>query len=90
MLPKRPLVRPATDQDLRKIADEYVDKGTNPLNLFSTLDRLKQLPGQGLLIAEIDGAFTGFLYWFSATETRIENGVDTYAHIVEVKVRKEF
>jgi ribosomal protein S18 acetylase RimI-like enzyme len=86
----RPVVRRVVDEDFQEIADEYVDEGPNPLNPFSSIDQLKQIPRHGFLVAEVDGAYAGFLYWFSSTETGADGATDQSAHIAEVKVRREF
>lgn len=43
-----------------------------------------------MLVAEVDGAYAGFLYWFLAAEPRNDSNVDKYARVVEVKVKREF
>ena len=90
MTEARPVVRQATEEDLPKIADDYAGRISNPLYPFSSVDRLKQIPRQGLLLAEIDGAYAGFLYWFLAPESGIDGNANQYAHIAEVKVKREY
>lgn len=85
-----PVVRQATDDDLPKIVDDYRGNVSNPLNPFTSVDGLKRLPRRGLLVAEIDVAYAGFLYWFLAAEPQSDSNVDKYARVVEVKVKKEF
>jgi hypothetical protein len=83
-----PVVRQATDDDLQTIADNYGGNVSNPLNPFTSVDGLKQLPRRGLLVAEIDGAYAGFLYWFLAAEPLDDYNVNKYASVVEVKVNE--
>jgi N-acetylglutamate synthase-like GNAT family acetyltransferase len=87
---KRPVVRQALDSDLPKIAEHYIGETLSPWHPFSSVDRLKAIPRNGLLVAEVDASYAGFLYWFAAQETRSDSAVENFAQIVTVRVRKEF
>jgi hypothetical protein len=87
---KRPVVRQALDSDLPRIAEHYIGETLSPWHPFSSVDRLKAIPRNGLLVAEVDASYAGFLYWFAGQETRSDGAVEKFAQIITVRVRKEF
>lgn len=50
------------------------------------LAKLQSIPLDGLIVAEMEGQYDGFLYWFVGEKPWFEPGVDRYAHITEVQV----
>ncbi len=85
-----PAVREATDADIRAIVEDYAYGNVSPLNPFTSIQSLKQLTRKGLLVAEVDGRYAGFLYWFTADNPPLDSNVGRYACIAIVHVRKEF
>jgi N-acetylglutamate synthase-like GNAT family acetyltransferase len=85
-----PLVRQAADSDLPVIVEDYARGNTSPLNPFTSVDRLRQIPLRGLLVAEVDGKYAGFLYWYVADNPITDSNVGKYAGIAVVHVKKEF
>lgn len=83
-------VRLATPEDLPGIIKDYGGNESNPLNPFASVERLKQLPGEGLLVAEVEGVYAGFLYWFKATKPRGDSAVKAYAQIAEIHIKRAF
>lgn len=41
-------------------------------------------------MAEVEGRYAGFLYWFVGEKPWFDIGVERYAHIVEVQVVEEY
>ncbi len=72
------------------IVEDYARGNTGPLNPFTSVDRLRQIPLRGLLVAEVNGKYAGFLYWYAADNPILDSGVGKYASIAEVHVKKEF
>ena len=87
---EQPIVRLANEEDLRKIVDDYKDKNPSRLNPFTSVNRLRELLGEGLLGSEIGGIYAGFLCWYPGIETGPEDKNQKFAHIAEIKVKKEF
>ena len=85
-----PLVRQASDSDLPKIVEDYARGNTSLLNPFTSVHRLRQIPLRGLLVAEVDGKYAGFLYWYVADNPILDTNVGRYASIAVVHVKKEF
>ena len=83
-------VRSATESDLVDIVSHYVPDGGNPLNPFSSIERIRCLPIGGFLIAKVDHKYAGFLFWFSGNEPLHDFYVSKYGCISEVKVEKEY
>jgi ribosomal protein S18 acetylase RimI-like enzyme len=83
-------VRSATESDLVDIVSHYGSEGVSPLNPFSSIERIRLLPIDGFLIAEIDQTYAGFLFWFSGNEPLHDYKVSKYGYISEVKVVKEY
>ena len=85
----RLVVEPSVDDDLPFIVEHYGTEGVSPWNPFSSVDRLKDIPHNGLIVARVDGKYAGFLYWFSGTGARWDINVKRFACIAEVMVREE-
>ena len=83
------VVRQAKEADFQKIIERNSGNEPTPYNPFSSIDRLRQLPHLGLIVAEVNKVYAGFLYWFLRDETK--KGVSKKnAHIVVVNVEKKF
>ena len=83
-------VRSATEPDFADIVSHYGSDGGSPLIPFSSIERIKCIPIEGFLVAEFDGKYAGFLYWFSGNEPLRDFGVTKYGYISELRVVKEF
>ena len=83
------VVRQAKEEDFQKIVKCNSGSGSNPFNQFSSIDRLRKLPPLGLLVAEVNKVYAGFLYWFVRDEPK-KGILEKNAHIVNVKVEKRF
>jgi ribosomal protein S18 acetylase RimI-like enzyme len=83
-------VRTAQPEDLAAVARQYGAVGETPWDPFISADRLAGLPLEGLLIAEKDGEYAGFLYWFEGRKPWFDKGADRYARLEELHVRPEF
>jgi ribosomal protein S18 acetylase RimI-like enzyme len=83
-------VRPARTEDLAEVARQYGPIGATPWDPFSDAGRLDKVPIDGLLIAEKDGSYAGFLYWFEGRKPWFDKGADRYAQLEELHVLPEF
>jgi ribosomal protein S18 acetylase RimI-like enzyme len=83
-------VRPARQDDLPQVARHYGPVGVTPWDPFADPERFAKIPLEGLLIAEKDGAYAGFLYWFEGRKPWFDKGADQYAQLEELHVIPEF
>lgn len=83
-------VRPARSEDLGAVARHYGSTGDTPWDPFASSERLERIPKDGLLIAEKDGVYAGFLYWFEGRKPWFDKGADQYAQLEELHVLPEF
>lgn len=83
-------VRSARIEDLAAVAQHYGATGTTPWDPFADPQRLAGIPLDGLLVAEKDGHYAGFLYWFEGHKPWFDKGADQYAQLEELHVRPEF
>lgn len=83
-------VRPARTEDLAQVARHYGPGGETPWDPFTDARRLAAVPLDGLLIAEKDGHYAGFLYWFEGRKPWFDKGADQYARLEELHVVPEF
>ncbi len=81
----RTIVRPATSDDLPLIANHY-GRGDTPWDPFGNVEKLQEVPLGGFAVAEVDGEYAGFLYWFEAERPWFDSAVGRYAQIEEVQV----
>ncbi len=81
-------VRSATAEDLPHVADHY-GKADTPWDPFGDVSKLKAIPLEGLLVAEVGGEYAGFLYWFEGEEPWFDQNIGRYAHIEEVQVSQK-
>lgn len=83
------LVRRGRPEDLPLVVQHY-GRGDTPWDPFSDLGKLQRIPRQGLMIAEVNGEYAGFLYWFENNDPWFDPGVERYAVIEEVQVLERF
>lgn len=83
-------VRPARIEDFAAVAKQYGTVGDTPWDPFADAQRLAGIPRDGLLIAEKDGVYAGFLYWFEGHKPWFDKGADQYAQLEELHVLPEF
>jgi GNAT superfamily N-acetyltransferase len=83
-------VRSARPDDLTHVAQQYGPVGDTPWDPFTAAERLAKIPLDGLLIAEKDGTYAGFLYWFEGRKPWFDKGADQYAQLEKLQVRPEF
>lgn len=83
-------VRAGRKADLADVARWYGSGGISPWDPFVDLERLSTIPLDGLLIAEKDGDYAGFLYWFEGRKPWFDKGADQYAQLEQLRVRPEF
>jgi hypothetical protein len=60
------------------------------LDQFAGIERLRRLPLDGLLVAELDLDVIGFLYWFRHRRPFFDPEVEEYASIQELHVFEGF
>jgi ribosomal protein S18 acetylase RimI-like enzyme len=84
------VVRPGRPEDLSNVVRTYGTIGVNPWDPFVDEHRLATIPLNGLLIAEKDGTYAGFLYWFEGHKPWFDKGADQYAELKELHVLREF
>jgi ribosomal protein S18 acetylase RimI-like enzyme len=83
-------VRHARIEDLVAVACQYGSNGETPWDPFTDSHRLAEIPLDGLLIAEKDAAYAGFLYWFEGHKPWFDKGADRFARLEELHVLPEF
>lgn len=89
MLPMLTTVRSATPDDFPHIANHY-GRGDTPWDPFGDVEKLQEIPIEGFAVAEVEGDYAGFLYWFEAGKPWFDEGVGPYAQIEEVQVLPRF
>jgi ribosomal protein S18 acetylase RimI-like enzyme len=82
-------VRRAVSSDLTHIVRHY-GPGDSPWDPFADLAKLQTIPLEGLIVAEVQGQYAGFLYWFAGENPWFDPRIDRYAHIVEVQVVERY
>ncbi len=82
------VIRSGTQDDLPHIAKHY-GRGDTPWDPFGDVEKLKEIPLRGLVVAEVDEEYAGFLYWFEAEQPWFDGSVGRYAHIEEVQVSRK-
>jgi ribosomal protein S18 acetylase RimI-like enzyme len=84
-------IRKARSEDLRSIVDYYGTKGDSPFDPFANEDLLRQkVDLDDLIVAEVNGAFAGFVYFFVGDHPWFEPEVDRFGHILEVHVKSQY
>ena len=81
------VVRGATDVDLASIVAHYgPGGGDSPWDPFVDLRRIREVSGPGLLVAELEGTYAGFLFWYEARRPWYAPGVERYARISDLHI----
>jgi ribosomal protein S18 acetylase RimI-like enzyme len=84
-------IRKARSADLRSIVDYYGTKGDSPFDPFANEDLLRQkVDLDDLIVAEVNGSFAGFVYFFVGDHPWFEPEVDRFGHILEVHVKSQY
>jgi len=84
-------IRKALSADLTSIVDYYGTKGDSPFDPFANEDLLRRkVDLNDLIIAEENGSFAGFLYFFVGDHPWFEPDVDRFGHILEVHVKPQY
>ena len=95
----RIVIHKATAEDLPKIVRHMEPTGKTPLYPFTDLAKLQNIPLDGLIVAEVQGEYAGFLYWYRGEEDAwLRQGeapgddpaVKNYGNIEEVQVLTAF
>ncbi len=81
-------IRPGREADFPAIALQY-GPGDSPWDPFGSPDRMQQIPIGGLLVAELRGAYAGFLYWFESRRPWFAPAEERCAFLQELHVRPE-
>lgn len=82
-------IRQATPADLRNVVNHY-GKCDTPWDPFGDIAKLSTIPIEGLLIAEVDSLYVGFLYWFTGENPWFDPGTKKFAYITEVHILEKY
>lgn len=82
-------IRQGTSADVVRVASHY-GPGDTPWDPFGDPVKLQTMPLEGLLIAEADGTYAGFLYWFAGENPWFDPGTQEFAYITEVHVLEKY
>ena len=83
-------IRAGTGDDFEAISKIYTGPGDGPLDHFADVERMRKIPVEGWLVAEVDGSIVGFLYWFRHRNPWWEPEVDEYVDIQELHVEEAY
>jgi ribosomal protein S18 acetylase RimI-like enzyme len=89
MAPDEIKARSGTPEDLPAVARQYAH-GDTPWDPFGDVTKLSRIPQDGLLVAEVNGEYAGFLYWFEGKRPYFDRNVDRYANFQELHVLERF
>lgn len=79
-------VRKAVEADLPSILPSVGPRGDPPWDPFTSLEGLRGIPREGLLVAEANGELVGFIHWFPVTETDAKGEPHQWARIYNLFV----
>ncbi|MBU7013548.1 MAG: GNAT family N-acetyltransferase [Theionarchaea archaeon] len=82
-------IRQGNPHDFKDIAAHY-GPGDSPWDPFGSGEGLKHIPLEGLRIAEVNGDYAGFLYWFIGENPWFDKNTKRYAYITELHVAEEY
>ncbi len=82
-------VRQGTPSDLPFVAEQYLHEDS-PWDPFGSVERLSRIPLDGLLIAEVDGEYAGFLYWFEGHRPYFQPNLERFADLAVLHVKEEY
>ena len=83
-------IRGTAADDLPKIVGQMAPTGSNPLYPFTDLGRLQNIPLDGLIVAEFQSEYAGFLYWFVEENPEFDRSVTKCGYIQELQVLEKF
>ncbi len=83
------LIRQGTPADLPTIVNHYGINST-PWDPFGNLEKLQEIPLKGLTIAEVDGDYAGFLYWFTGENPWFDPKTNRFAYITELHILEKY
>ncbi len=83
------VIRGGGPADLASIASHYAHQDT-PWDPFGSVERLGRIPLDGLLVAEVDGVYAGFLYWYEGTRPYYRPAIERFGRLYELHVKEEF
>ena len=83
-------IRRASANDLPKIVEQMAPTGSNPLYPFTDLGRLQNIPLDGLIVAEFQSEYAGFLYWFVEENPEFDRSVTKCGYIQDFRSWKGF
>ncbi|MGC2033934.1 MAG: N-acetyltransferase [Thermoplasmata archaeon] len=88
---KAVFIRPGTSKDFATIVQKYAPSGEgDPWDPFLDVEGWKRIKPKGLLVAECEGRYAGFLYWFLTRHPWFDYAVGSAAHVHELHVLPEF
>jgi hypothetical protein len=73
--------RSATSDDLAKIVKHMKPTGETPFYPFADLDKLRKIPLDGLIVAELEGEYAGFLCWYDGKKPESDESIMRYGYI---------
>lgn len=82
-------IRQGTPADLSLVVTHYRFSST-PWDPFGNLEKLQTIPLKGLTIAEVDGEYAGFLYWFTGENPWFDPGTKRFAYITELHIVEKY
>jgi ribosomal protein S18 acetylase RimI-like enzyme len=84
-------IRNALHTDLKSIVEYYGTKGDTPFDPFANEGLLRQVVNlNDLIVAEVNGSFAGFVYFFVGDHPWFEPETDKFGHILEVHVKPQY
>ena len=76
----------AAADDLPRIVEHTGPSGGTPFYPFTDLDKLQNIPRDGLIVGEWQGEYVGFLYWYSGENPEFDESAGRYGYIEEFQV----
>jgi len=64
--------------------------GDSPWDPFADVNRIQRIPRQGLLVAETEGTYAGFIFWYEARKPWYAEEVERYARISDLHIVPAF
>ncbi len=60
--------------------------GGTPFYPFTDLEKLQNIPLDGLIVAEMQGEYAGFIYWYQGEKPEFDESVGKYGYIEEFQI----
>jgi ribosomal protein S18 acetylase RimI-like enzyme len=84
-------IRKALRTDLKLIVDFYGTKGDTPFDPFANENLLRRVVDlNDLIVAEVNGSFAGFVYFFVGDHPWFDLETDKFGHVMEVHVKPQY